>query len=330
MSDHPTRWAVLLVGAAAAITRRAAAADIPIRRILVVPWSGERSWPHWVAFEDELHRLGYTDGRDIAIEYISHASELNPPALTEVIAAQLSQGAEVIVASGSEHTLAAAAAATRTIPIVMIPVDYDPLAKGYIAGLARPGGNITGVMLQTIEVTAKRLDLFKQAIPDMPRVALLWDRNGADTYEAARKAAATLGIAAVSVEVHETPYDYDRALAGAGVEPGDGLMAMSSGVFVADREKLAKLALRRGLPTMAIGGRESVEAGGLMYYGASLSGMARLAAGYVEKILKGAKPADLPVQQPTIFELVVNLKTAKALGLTIPPAILARADEVIE
>jgi putative ABC transport system substrate-binding protein len=330
MSARPTRRAVLLAGAAAAITRRAAAADVPIRRILVVPSSADRSWPHWVAFEDELHHLGATDGRNIGINYILRASEMSPPALTEAIAAQLNQGAEVIIASGSEHTLAAAAAATHSIPIVMIPLDYDPLAKGYIASLAHPGGNITGVSIQTIEVTAKRLDLFKQAVPDMRRVAMLWDRNAADTYEAARTAAATLGIPIVSVEVRDTPYDYERALAEAGVGPGDGLMAMSSGVFAADREKLATLALRRRLPTMAIGGRESVDAGGLMYYGASLSGMARLAASYVDKILRGAKPADLPVQQPTTFELVVNLKTAKTLGLTIPYTLLGRADEVVE
>jgi putative ABC transport system substrate-binding protein len=178
MNTHPTRRAVLFAGAAAVIASRAAAEDSPIRRIIVVPWSADRSWPHWVAFEDELHHLGYTDGRNIGINYILRASEMSPPALTEAIAAQLSQGAGAIIASGSEHTLAAAAAATHTIPIVMIPLDYDPLAKGYIAGLAHPGGNITGVMLQTIEVTAKRLDLFKQAVPDMRRVAMLWDQNG--------------------------------------------------------------------------------------------------------------------------------------------------------
>jgi putative ABC transport system substrate-binding protein len=330
MSAHPTRRAVLVAGAAAAITQRAAAADVPIRRILVVASSGERSSPHWVAFEDELRRLGYTNGRNGALNYILRAIEMSPPALTEAIAAQLGQGAEVIIVSGSARTLDAAAAATRTVPIVMIAIDYDPLAKGYIASLAHPGGNITGVMLQTIEVTEKRLDLFKQAVPDMRRVAILWDRNAADTYAAARNAAAILGIPAVSVEVRDTPYDYERALADAGVGPGDGLIAMSSGVFFTDRDKLAELALRHGLPTMAIGGRESVDAGGLMYYGASLSGMARLAAHYVDKILKGAKPVDLPVEQPTRFELVINLKTAKALGLTIPPAILARADDVIE
>jgi len=215
MSAHPTRPAVLVAGAAAAITQRAAAADVPIRRILVVASSGERSSPHWVAFEDELRRLGYTNGRNGALNYILRAIEMSPPALTEAIAAQLGQGAEVIIVSGSARTLDAAAAATRTVPIVMIAIDYDPLAKGYIASLAHPGGNITGVMLQTIDVTEKRLDLFKQAVPDMRRVAILWDRNAADTYAAARNAAAVLGIPAVSVEVRDTPYDYERALADA-------------------------------------------------------------------------------------------------------------------
>jgi putative ABC transport system substrate-binding protein len=328
MSARPTRRAVLLAGVTAAIGPRAAG-DATIRRILVVP-TGERSWSHWIAFEDELRRFGYIDGRNLVIDYLPRAFEMSPPALTESIAAQIDHGAEVIIAAGSEHTLAAAVAATQTVPIVMLAVDYDPLTKGYIASLARPGGNITGVSIQAIEVTAKRLDLFKQTVPDLRRVAILTDQNSAATFESARNAAAALGIPVVSLEFRDTPYDYEHALSEAGVGPGDGLMAMNSGVFVTDREKLAKLALRRGLPTMAIGGRESVDAGGLMYYGASLSGMARLAADYVDKILKGAKPADLPVQQPTTFELVVNLKTAQALGLTVPPAILARADEVIE
>ena len=330
MTARPTRRTVLLTGVATVIALGAAAEDSPIRRILVVPWTAERSDAHWVAFEDELRRLGHTDGHNIVIDYILRAVEMSPPGLTEAIAARINYGVEVIIASGSERTLTAAAAATRTVPIVMIAIDYDPLVKGYIASLARPGGNITGVMLQTIEVTAKRLDLFKAAVPDMRRVTMLWDRYSADTYEAARNAAETLGITVVSVEFRYTPYDYERALADAGVGPGDGLMAMSSGVFFNDREKLVNLALRLRLPTMAVGGRESVDAGGLMYYGASLSAMARLGAWYVDKILKGEKPADLPVQEPTTFELVVNLKTAKALGLTIPPSILARADEIIE
>ena len=232
MTARPTRRTVLLTGVATVIALGAAAEDSPIRRILVVPWTAERSDAHWVAFEDELRRLGHTDGHNIVIDYILRAVEMSPPGLTEAIAARINYGVEVIIASGSERTLAAAAAATRTVPIVMIAIDYDPLVKGYIASLARPGGNITGVMLQTIEVTAKRLDLFKAAVPDMRRVIMLWDRFSADTYEAARNAAETLGITVVSVEFRYTPYDYERALADAGVGPGDGLMAMSSGVFL--------------------------------------------------------------------------------------------------
>jgi len=329
MSAHPTRRAILFTGAAAAIASQAIAEDAAMHRIVVVAGASGPSLPNWVAFDDELRRLGYTDGGNIAIDHIWRAVELTQPTLTEAIAAQLGHGAEIIIAAGQEHTLAAAAAATRTVPIAMIAFDYDPLAKGYIASLARPGANITGVSFQIIEVTAKRLDLLKEAVSGMRRVAMLWDRFSADGYEAARKAAAALGIPVVSLEFRGTPCDYERALAEAGVGPGDGLLVTSSGVFVPDREKLAKLALRRGLPLMA-GARAWVEYGGLMSYSASDTGTARLGARYVDKILKGAKPADLPVQQPTTFELVVNLKTATALGLTIPPAILARADEVIE
>jgi putative tryptophan/tyrosine transport system substrate-binding protein len=329
MSAHLTRRAILLAVTAAAITPRAVAQGAPIRRILTVAGASGPSFPTWVAFDDELHHLGYTDGRNIAIDRIWRAFELRQPALTEEISAQLGRGAEIIVTSGQEQSLAAATAATRTVPIVMIAIEYDPLAKGYIANLAHPGGNVTGVVLQTIEVNAKQLDLFKQAVPKMRRVAMLWDRFSADQYEAARKAAAALGIPAVSLEFRDTPYDYERALTEAGIEPGDGLMVTGSAAFIPDREKLAKLALRLGLPLIS-GSRERVEYGALMSYGASDTAMARLAAHYVDRILKGAKPADLPVQQPTTFELVVNLNTAKALGLTVPPSILARADEVIE
>ena len=329
MSAHPTRRAILLAGETAALAPRAAAADAPMRRILAIAGGSGPSQPNWIAFEEELRRLGYTDGRNIAIDHIWRAFELTPPALTEAIAAQLGRGAEIIIASGQEQTLAAAAATTRTVPIVMIAFDYDPLAKGYIASLASPGGNITGVSFQIIEVMAKRLDLLKQAVSDMRRVAMLWDRFSADGYDAARKAAAALGIPAVSLEFRDTPYDYERTLTETGVGPGDGLIVMSSGAFVPDRAKLARLALHLGLPLVS-GAREWVEYGGLMSYSASDTGMLRLAARYVGRILKGAKPADLPVEQPTKFELVINLKTAEALGLTIPPAILARADEVIE
>ena len=330
MSARPTRRAVLLAGAAMAIASRAAAEEAPTRRIFFIAGAGARSGPNIATFEDELRQLGYSDGRNIAIDYLLRSVDLTPEALTEAITAQIARGAQVIIAYGPERTLKAAVAATRDVPIVMAAVDYDPLAKGYITSLARPGGNITGVFFEQIELAAKRLDLFKEAVPDLRRAVMLWDKVSADQYEAVHEAATTLDVPTVSLEFHVVPYDYERALAEAGVGPGDGLMVMTSPIFtVADRERLAALALHHRLPSMFVF-RESVEAGGLMSYGATGSEMYRLVARYVGRILKGAKPADLPVQQPTTFELVVNLKAATALGLTIPLTILGRADEVIE
>jgi len=330
VSARPTRRAVLLAGAAMAIASRAAAEEAPTRRIFFIAGAGARSGPNIATFEDELRQLGYSDGRNIAIDYLLRSVDLTPEALTEAITAQIARGAQVIIAYGPERTLKAAVAATRDVPIVMAAVDYDPLAKGYITSLARPGGNITGVFFEQIELAAKRLDLFKEAVPDLRRAVMLWDKVSADQYEAVHEAATTLDVPTVSLEFHVVPYDYERALAEAGVGPGDGLMVMTSPIFtVADRERLAALALHHRLPSMFVF-RESVEAGGLMSYGATGSEMYRLVARYVGRILKGAKPADLPVQQPTTFELVVNLKTANALGLTVPPSILARATEVIE
>ena len=330
MSARPTRRAVLLAGAAMAIASRAAAEEAPTRRIFFIAGAGARSGPNIATFEDELRQLGYSDGRNIAIDYLLRSVDLTPEALTEAITAQIARGAQVIIAYGPERTLKAAVAAMRDVPIVMAAVDYDPLAKGYITSLARPGGNITGVFFEQIELAAKRLDLFKEAVPDLRRAVMLWDKVSADQYEAVHEAATTLDIPTVSLEFHVVPYDYERALAEAEVGPGDGLMVMTSPILtVADRERLAALALHHRLPSMFVF-RESVEAGGLMSYGATGSEMYRLVARYVGRILNGAKPADLPVQQPTTFELVVNLKTATALGLTIPLTILGRADEVIE
>ena len=211
----------------------------------------------------------------------------------------------------------------------MVAIDYDPLTKGYIASLARPGGNITGVFLQQIELTPKRLEILKEAVPDMRRVALPWDRVSTDQYEAAGKTAEVIGVPTISLNCREAPYDYEHVLAEAGIGPGDGMMVMSAPDFFVDREQLAIQVLRRRIPAIFTS-REWVDAGGLMSYGSSSTGMCRLAARYVDKIFKGVKPADLPVEQPTRFELVINFKTARALGLTIPPMILARADEVIE
>jgi len=276
-----------------------------------------------------LRELGYSDGGNVAIDFVGGTGEMTPTALREAVAESVRRGAEVLVASGQERTLKATVEATREVPIVMIAIDYDPLAKGYIASLARPGGNVTGVFFRQLELSSKRLGLFREAVPNMTRIVVLWDTISADQFDAVRATAAAMGVALHPVEMREPPYDYERALSAAGVSPGDGLMVMASPFFFRDRDRLAALALRHRLPS-SFAGREWVDSGGLMSYGASLTGMSRLGADYVSKILKGAKPADLPVEQPTIFELVINLKTAKALDLTIPQSIIFRADEVIE
>ena len=225
--------------------------------------------------------------------------------------------------------LKTAVAATKTVPIVMVASDYDPLTLGYVASLARPGGNVTGVFLQQVELTPKRLDLLTQTVPDLARVVVLWDRYSADQFAAAREAARSLKIQLDGIECANPPYDYDRVLAGVDGGHRDVLLLMTSPLFMEDRQRLAAVALDHRLASM-FAVRPWVDAGGLLSCGASLTGMNRLAADYIDRIAKGAKRADLPVQQPTRFELVVNLKTAAALGLTIPPSILARADEVIE
>ena len=178
-------------------------------------------------------------------------------------------------------------------------------------------------------MTPKRLDLLTQTVPDLARVVVLWDRYSADQFAAAREAARSLKIQLDGIECANPPYDYDRVLAGVDGGHRDVLLLMTSPLFMEDRQRLAAVALDHRLPSM-FAVRPWVDAGGLLSYGASLTGMDRLAADYIDRIAKGAKRADLPVQQPTRFELVVNLKTAAALGLTIPPSILARADEVIE
>src|SRR5215467_2199723 len=313
------RWlfgAALLIGLAAART----SAEEPATRIfhIGIVAGTPRSDPAHVAFEDRLRQLGYVEGRNLRIDFIQ-GEDLDRFAST---VPEFARGVDVIVV-GAEAPLKAAIAAAHSTPVVFRAVDFDPLEKGYIASLAHPGGNLTGVMLQQPELIAKRLDLLRQAVPSIARIVLLYDVAGEDQRDAATRAASALGVPLRAIELRNPPYDYENALAGTDGGRGDALV-MTSSPF--NRPGAAEVALRHRLPSIGIGRG----AGFLMSYGPSLPDMFRISADYVDKILKGAKPADLPVQQPTKFELVINLKTAKALGLTIPPAILARADEVIE
>ena len=273
-----------------------------------------RSNPEHVAFEQRLRELGYVEGRNLTIDFVQNDH------LDRLVAAAgefARRGVDVIVGGGQDAVLKAAIAATaaRSTPVVFRAVDFDPLAKGYIASLAHPGGNATGVVMSNLEMTAKRLDLLTQAVPLIARIVLLYDMEGEDQREAATQAASALGIPLEAIELRNPPYDYDRALAGTDGARGDALMMTTS---ASHRPAAgAEVALQHRLPAIAAR-RRWVEAGFLMSYGPNIADMFRISADYVDKILKGAKPADLPVQQPTKFELIVNLKTAQALGLTIP------------
>ena len=284
--------------------------------------------PGYRAFVERLHGLGWEEGHNLRIDFVQFDS--TDADRSAAMAAELvGRGVDVVVAFGPEVAVKSALAATKAVPIVMIANDYDPIAKGYIASLAQPGGNVTGVFFQQIELTAKRLELVTQTVPNLARVVALWDRISADQFEAAREAARLLKIRLDGIECTNPPYDYQRVLAGVDGAHGDAVLQMTSPLFAQERQSLPAVALVHRVPSI-FPLRLWVDAGGLMSYGVNQTAMNHLAADYVDRIAKGAKPADLPVQQPTTFELVVNLKTAKELGLTVPPSILARADEVIE
>jgi putative tryptophan/tyrosine transport system substrate-binding protein len=233
--------------------------------------------------------------------------------LVDNLKERINKGVNVVVASGPEVTLKLAMAATSTLPIVMVAFDYDPLAHGYIRTLARPGGNVTGLFVQQIEQAVKRLELIREAFPKAQAATILWDKLSSDQWEAVEKAAKTLGIRVIGIGLHEQPYDYERALADA----SDLLVPMASPIFFIDKERLIDSARKHRMAIM-FGVREMTEAGGLMSYGVSLDGTMRRVAEYVDRIAREARPADLPVEQPTKFELVINLKTAETLGVTIP------------
>jgi putative ABC transport system substrate-binding protein len=314
--------ATLLVGLAA-FTQAVRADETPRIFHVGIVAGTPRSSPERVAFEDRLRELGYVEGRNLAIDFI-HDNDLDR--LAAAVGEMARRRVDVLVIGGQDEVIKAAVTTARSVPVVTTAVDSDPLGKGHIASLSHPGGNLTGVVFQQLELIAKRLDLLTQAVPHIARIVLLYDAASVDQRDAATRAASTLDIPLEAIELRSPPYDYESALAGTDGARGDALMVASSPF--GRTAKLAEVALRRRLPS--VGPNFSAEAGYLMSYGPNISDMFRLAADYVDKILKGAKPADLPVQQPTKFELIVNLKTAKALGLTIPPAILARADEVIE
>ena len=279
------------------------------------------------AFRQGLRELGYVEGQNIAIDY--RAPEWKYERLPGLAAELVRLKVDVIVAASPPAT-EAAKQATSTIPVVFT-VSGDPVAEGFVASLARPGGNITGLATIAPELVGKQLEMLKAVVPKVYRVAVLQNpsqQGHARAVREAKGAARTLGVELQILQAR-TPAEIDAAFAAMSRQRTGGALVLRDAVYRAQRAQIVALAAKHRIPAV-YGLREEAEAGGLMAYGASVPQLFRRAATYVDKILKGAKPADLPVEQPTKFELVINLRTARALGLTIPPSLLAQADEVIQ
>ena len=279
------------------------------------------------AFRQGLHELGYMEGKNIVIEY--RYAEGKPDRLPALAAELVRLKVGVIVTAGPPSTRSAKQA-TATIPIVMA-FDDDPVGSGFVASLARPGGNVTGLSALSPEISGKQLELLKEIAPKISRVAVLGNATNPGSPQALREinlAADALGVQLQYLEVG-APKDIETAFQAASKERANAVLVVSAAVLFSQRKQIVDLAIKSRLP--AIYNRpEYVEDGGLVFYGVSYTDLHRRAATYVEKILKGAKPADLPVEQPKKFEFIVNLKAAKQIGLTIPPNVLARADRVIK
>ena len=288
-------------------------------------YAGSAPTPGADALRRGLAELGWLEGQNLLIE--KRYAEERPARFSVLIAELIRLKVDVLVVRGTASAVAAKQA-TSTIPIV-VPVMGDPVAEGLVASLARPGGNVTGLSMLNIELSAKRVELLKEVLPRAKRVAVLRDPAGSPTDVGATQAAArALGLELQLLSVGR-PEEFHGAFQAAKKAGAEGLIVLSSAFFFAHRRQLVDLAAQDRLIAVWEH-RDFAAAGGLLSYGPNLMDMNRRAAKYIDKILKGAKPADLPIEQPTTFELVISLKTAKALGLTIPPAVLARADEVIQ
>jgi putative tryptophan/tyrosine transport system substrate-binding protein len=307
--------------------------DGPTRRIGIIAGSSSpATWRQagiYQNFFKGLRELGYEEGRNIAIEFRS--AEGHPERFPDIAADLVGLKVDVLISTVCGQMLDAARQATSTIPIVVAVCNEDMVETGIVASLARPGGNVTGLTKLTPELAAKRLELLKEMLPEASRVAVLWDPGysafSADWREL-RATAQAKGVTLQPVEVHGLA-DLEQAFAAMVRERADAVITFSDSMTYVFPTPVAGLALRSRLPLISPY-REIAQAGGLMAYGPSLPDMFRHVAGHVGKILKGAKPGDLPIEQATTFELVINLKAAKALGLTVPDSLLSRADEVIE
>jgi len=328
MDRRDTVLALLALGAAPFATDAQEAAKVARIGYLSHNLALNRHLPE--AFRQGLRDLGYVEGRNVAIEFRDGEGKVQrlPALAAELVALNVD-----VIVTVSNTTALAAKQATRTVPIVFTAV-ANPVAAGIVTSLARPGGNLTGLASLGSELVGKRLELVKQAVPGVSRVAVLWlpgalgERTEKDMRTGADVAARALGVQLQFVEARD-PADFDRAFSDMTSARADALTLLPSNMFLREHRRLVDLAAKNRLPAV-YGSREFVDAGGLMSYGANQVDLYRSAATYVDKILKGAKPDDLPVEQSSKFELFINLKSANALGITIPKSVLTRADEVIQ
>ena len=323
------RELVLLFGSVIIVSRRSLAQQRAMRVIGLLGTTSPAPFaPFVAAFLRGLSETGYVEGQNVTIEY--HWAENRIDRLPALATVLVGRKLDVIATSGGTSAALAAKDATSTIPIVF-EVGADPVETGLVASFARPGGNLTGVTILTTELNPKRFELLSELVPGARVIAMLVNPNNTRTERVIRvvqEAARARGVE-LSIVDAGTDGEFEAAFASLAQQRADALLVANDPFFFDRRDQLVAVAARNLVPAM-YEWREFAASGGLASYGTSFAGMYRRLGAYAAKILAGAKPADLPVEQPTTFELVVNLKTAKALGLTVPPSILARADEVIE
>lgn len=317
---------IALLGGAVAAWPYAARAQRPTSLHIGIVTIQSRTTPIYTAFDQRLRELGHIEGENLVTDYLNPEMQAEgvPGAIKELVR----RNVDIIVAP-YESTVKSAIAASDTVPVVMIATEYDPLALGYVKSLARPGGRVTGVFLQQIELASKRLQLLKDTLPRFEAATIFWDSLSEYQWKATSSAAASFGLRLAGVELQKQPYDHEGALASVPPDHRSTLITPIAPAFYRDRERLAEFGIRHHIASM-FAVREFADAGGLLSYGPDFPSIFRRVAEYVDRIAKGAKAADLPVEQPTKFELVINVKTAKAIDLDIPDKMLALADAVIE
>jgi putative ABC transport system substrate-binding protein len=324
MGHMRRREFITLLGSAAAWPFAARAQP----KMLRVGFSGilPREAPHYAAFEKRMDELGYRQGRNFIFEYIQ-APGMEGYQLTyrELAARKV----DIMLAAGNETAVRAARAAAGATPIVFIAVDFDPIEKGYVISPSRPGGNMTGIFVNQLELAGKRIEILRDAFPKARRVGLLWDASSREQAEAAAAVAGKLGFEPRLLEVIGEPANYAAALMPMDDSPGEPIAIPASPLLLRERAAVARLLIERRTPSICAF-RELMEAGALMSYGVNLVDIFADVAALVDQVARGAKAGEVPMRGPSHFHTAFNLKTANALGLDIPPTLLARADEVIE